>query len=46
MRALQWRNCLGRLRGHTDPIFGQNEIHAIGEDFGVRRFDKGTRRQV
>ena len=21
--ALQWRNCLGRLRGHTDPIFNR-----------------------
>ena len=46
MRALQWRNCLGRLRGHTDPIFGQDDSHAIGEYNGWLRFDKGTRRQV
>ena len=46
MRALQWRNCLGRLRGYTDPISGQDDSHAIGEDHLVRRFDEGTQRQV
>ena len=34
--GLQWRNCLARLRGDTDPIFGRKQAVSLGTGFVVR----------